>query len=94
MEVALEAGASDVSSEGEGFIIYSAATDYATVKDALEAAGLTIDSSELASIPQNTIALDSEQGRKVVNLIEALEDNDDVQTVSHNGDLPDDVFEG
>jgi YebC/PmpR family DNA-binding regulatory protein len=94
MEVALEAGASDVQSEGDGFVIVSAATDYAQVKDALDAAELNVETSELMNVAQNTIALDAEAGRKVMNLIDALEDNEDVQNVSHNAELPDEVLEG
>ena len=89
MEIALEAGAEDVQEEGGAWVIFSAATDYAAVKEALEAAEVPLESSELANVPQNTIELDEEGGRKVMNLIDALEDNDDVQSVSHNADIPD-----
>ena len=89
MEIALEAGAEDVQEEGGAWVIFSAATDYAAVKEALEAAEVPLESSELANVPQNTIELDEEAGRRVMTLIEALEDNDDVQSVSHNADVPD-----
>ena len=93
MELALDAGAEDVQAEGEAWVIFSAATDYAAVKDALEAAEVPLESSELANVPQNTIELDEENGRRVMTLIEALEDNDDVQNVSHNADVPDAVLQ-
>lgn len=89
MEIAVEAGASDVRDEGDVLVVFSPMTEYAAVKDALEAAEVPLESSELTSIPQNTVELDEEAGRKVLNLIEALEDNDDVQSVSHNADIPD-----
>jgi YebC/PmpR family DNA-binding regulatory protein len=92
LEVALEAGAEDVQAEGDAAIILSAATDYAKVKDALEAAGVPLESSELSNMPQNPVALDAEAGRKVLGLIDALEDNDDVQAVSHNAELPEEVL--
>ncbi|MEM1010889.1 MAG: YebC/PmpR family DNA-binding transcriptional regulator [Planctomycetota bacterium] len=92
MEVALEAGASDVSAEDGLFVVLSPMTEYAQVKDALDAAEIGVESSELANVAQNTIDLDEEGGRKVMNLIEALEDNEDVQTVSHNAGLPESLL--
>ncbi len=92
MDVALEAGASDVQNEGEGFVIYCEATNYAQVKDALEAAEVPLESSELTNIAQNLIELDVETARKVLTLIDNLEDNDDVQSVSHNADIPDEAL--
>ena len=94
MEKALEAGASDVETEDGGYVIFCEATSYAQVKDALEAAGVPLESSELADIAQNTVELDEESGRKVLNLIDNLEDNDDVQSVSHNADIPEAAMAG
>ena len=89
MEIAVEAGASDVRDEGEVMIVFTPFAEYAAVKDAIEAAGIPVDSGEVANVPQNTVELDEEAGRRVMALIEALEDNDDVQNVSHNADIPD-----
>ena len=89
MDLAIEAGASDVKDEEGYFIVTCPMTEYAAVKDALEAAEIELESSELSNIPQNTVDLDEEAGRKVLNLIDALEDNDDVQNVSHNAGIPD-----
>ncbi len=92
MEAALEAGADDVRDEGGTWEIHTAVADFAAVRDALEAAGLEMDSAELSMIPQNTVEVDAEAGRKLMRLVEALEDNDDVQNVHANFDLPDEVL--
>lgn len=89
MEAALEAGADDVLDEGEAWVIHTALADFTAVRDALEAAGVEMRSAELAMIPQNTIAVDVETGRKLLRLMDALDDNDDVQNVYANFDLPD-----
>ncbi|WP_035069213.1 YebC/PmpR family DNA-binding transcriptional regulator [Nitratidesulfovibrio termitidis] len=92
MEAALEAGADDVRDEGGTWEIHTAVADFAAVRDALEAAGLEMDSAELSMIPQNTVEVDAETGRKLMRLVDALEDNDDVQNVHANFDLPDEVL--
>ncbi|HEU6436329.1 MAG TPA: YebC/PmpR family DNA-binding transcriptional regulator [Nitratidesulfovibrio sp.] len=92
MEAALEAGADDVRDEGGTWEIHTAVGDFAAVRDALEAAGLEMDSAELSMIPQNTVEVDAEAGRKLMRLVDALEDNDDVQNVHANFDLPDEVL--
>ena len=89
MEVALEAGAEDVQAEEGTYIVFSPMTAFAAVKDALGSAGIATESAELSNVPQNTVELGEEDARRVLRLIEALEDNDDVQTVSHNADIPD-----
>ncbi|MBG3876303.1 YebC/PmpR family DNA-binding transcriptional regulator [Desulfovibrio oxamicus] len=92
MEAALEAGADDVRDEGGTWEIHTAVADFAAVRDALEAAGMEMDSAELSMIPQNTVEVDAEAGRKLMRLVDALEDNDDVQNVHANFDLPDEVL--
>ncbi|WP_353116067.1 YebC/PmpR family DNA-binding transcriptional regulator [Nitratidesulfovibrio sp.] len=92
MEAALEAGADDVRDEGGTWEIHTAVADFAAVRDALEAAGMEMDSAELSMIPQNTVEVDAETGRKLMRLVDALEDNDDVQNVHANFDLPDEVL--
>ena len=64
-------------------------TSFGAVKDALEAANIQTESAELTNVPQNTIELNEEDGRRVLRLIDILEDNDDVQNVSHNAEIPD-----
>jgi YebC/PmpR family DNA-binding regulatory protein len=92
MEAALEAGADDVRDEGGTWEIHTAVADFAAVRDALEAAGMEMDSAELSMIPQNTVEVDADTGRKLMRLVDALEDNDDVQNVHANFDLPDEVL--
>lgn len=89
MEVALEAGADDVQTEEDTYIVFCPMTSFAAMKDAFEAAGIETESAELTNVPQNTIELNEEDGRRVLKLIDTLEDNDDVQNVSHNADIPD-----
>ena len=61
------------------------------VKEALEAAKVPVEASEITNMPNNTVAVDVETAQKVLKLIDALEDNDDVQNVSHNADIPESV---
>lgn len=93
MEVALEAGADDVLDEDDTWAIHTAMTDFTAVRDALEAANVPMLSAELAMIPQNTIAVDIATGQKLLRLMDALDDNDDVQNVYANFELPDDFTE-
>ncbi|HLA80464.1 MAG TPA: YebC/PmpR family DNA-binding transcriptional regulator, partial [Thermoleophilia bacterium] len=93
MMAALEAGAEDVISEGDMFEIRCDPADFMTVRANLEAAGIKYSSAELTMIPKNTVALDESDARKTLRLLDALEDNDDVQEVHANFDVPDDVME-
>ena len=92
MEIGLEAGAEDVTLEDEAIEVTAALADYGQVRQAFEDAGLEIMESELGFLPQNTITVDVETGRKLMRLVEALEDNDDVQNVSANFELPEEVL--
>ena len=69
------------------------AGDLASVRDGLEAAGSAIASAELTLVPKNTVALEETAARRLLKLIDALEDNDDVQDVYANFDIPDAVLE-
>ena len=91
MEAALEAGADDLRDEGDVWEIQTAMADFAAVRDALESAGVTMQSAELAMVPQNLVAVDAEAAQKVIRLMEALDDNDDVQNVYANADFPEDM---
>src|SRR4051812_25730578 len=81
MDLALEAGADDVTNEGEVFEVITTPTSYLKVKEAIEAAKVPIEAGEITNMPNNTIPVDAEAGQKLLKLIDALEDNDDVQTV-------------
>ncbi len=91
LEVALDAGAEDVRNEGEVFEVITTPTSYLKVKEAIAAANIPIEAGEITNLPNNTIAVEGEAAQKVLKLIEALEDNDDVQSVSHNAELPESV---
>ncbi|HEX8805179.1 MAG TPA: YebC/PmpR family DNA-binding transcriptional regulator [Acidimicrobiales bacterium] len=94
MLTALDAGAEDIVDDGDAWRVTTAPTDLAAVRSALEAADVPIESSDLTMVPQSTIALDSsESARKVLRLIDALDDQDDVQAVHANFDIPDTILE-
>ena len=94
MLVALEAGAEDVDDDGEVWRITTPPTELHTVRSAVEDAGVAVTSSELTMMPTATIALDSDEAaKKVLRLIDILDDNDDVQDVYANFDIPDSVLE-
>lgn len=90
MDAALDAGLEDVVDDGDVWTVQSAMADFAAVRDALEAAGVAMQSAELAMVPANLTLVDAETGAKLVRLMEALDDNDDVQNVYANADFPDD----
>lgn len=92
MEVAMEAGADDIHREGETFEVTCPPDAYSDVGAALEAAGLPIAAREITRIPTNTVDLDLETSRKVLKLMEALDDHDDVQNVSANFNIPDEAL--
>ena len=92
MEIGLEAGAEDVTCEGETIEVTASPADYEAVRKAFEDAGIEVLEAELGYEPQNTIAVDVETGRKLMRLVDALEDNDDVQNVSANFDLPEELL--
>jgi YebC/PmpR family DNA-binding regulatory protein len=89
----LESGADEVNDLGESFEVVSEATDLRIVRDAVVAADLPLESADLAWIPTLRIPLDEEGARKVLRLVDALEDLDDVQDVWANFDVDDDVME-
>ena len=91
MEIALEAGAEDVTNEGEVFEVITSPTLFHKVRDAITTASIAIEASEITNLPTSTVPVDVETAQRVLKLIDALEDNDDVQSVSHNAELPESV---
>ena len=91
MMAALEAGAEDVESDDEGHWIYCAMEDFAEVSDALEKELGEANDTKLIWKPQSRTMVDLETAQKLMRLIDTLEDDDDVQTVTANFDIPDDV---
>jgi YebC/PmpR family DNA-binding regulatory protein len=86
MEIALDAGAEDVALDDGVWTITTGPTEYLDVKEALDAAGLEPSSSELTMIPSTTVNLAGDDVDKIIRLIDALEDHDDVQKVYTNMD--------
>jgi YebC/PmpR family DNA-binding regulatory protein len=88
LEIALEAGAEDLSDSESTWEITTDPAAFPAVRDALEAAGVAMLSAELAMVPQSTVPVEGGQAKQVLALLEALEDLDDVQGVSANFDIP------
>ncbi len=91
MEVALEAGAEDVREDGSNFEVITAPEDFEPVKEAIDAASIATIAAEVTMLPQTMAPLDGDTALKMIKLIDALEDCDDVQTVYTNADIPDDI---
>ena len=92
LEVVLEAGADEVNDLGEAFEVISEATDFVAVRKAVQDAGIDYDSAEASWVPNLQVPLDLDGAKKMIRVIEALEDSDDVQDVFANGDIPDEVL--
>lgn len=92
LEVVLEAGAEEVNDTGEVWEIVSEASDVVGVRTALQDAGLDYDSAEASWMPTLEVPLDLDGARKMIRVIEALEDSDDVQNVFANGDISDEII--
>ena len=92
--VAADGGADDLERDGDIFQVTSAPESLAGVRGAIEAAGFAVDSAELMLVPKTTVAVEDEaKARQVMRLIDELEDNDDVQEVFANFDIPEQVLE-
>ncbi|MEP1593220.1 MAG: YebC/PmpR family DNA-binding transcriptional regulator, partial [Halieaceae bacterium] len=93
MELALDAGAEDIDAGDDGSLaVITAWEDLAAVRQALEDAGLTPEQAEVTMIASTTVPVDAEGAEKIMGLVDALEDLDDVQNVYTNVDIPDEVL--
>lgn len=92
MEVALEAGADDVSSSAHLHEVITTPENFEKVRDAIKAAGIEIQSADLSMVAANLIRLELNAARKVMKLIDALDEQDDVDSVYTNSDVPDEVI--
>jgi transcriptional/translational regulatory protein YebC/TACO1 len=91
---AAEGGAEDVALDGSTFVVTTAPEQLSAVREAVEAAGFTVDSAELTMVPKTTVEVaDEDDAKKVLRLIDQLEENDDVQDVWANFDIPEAVLE-
>jgi len=91
---AADGGAEDLEADGDVFQVTSAPESLAAVRESIESAGFAVESAELQLVPKTTVAVEDEvKARQVMRLIEALEENDDVQDVYANFDIPEQVLE-
>lgn len=93
LDIALEAGADDLKSEGDYWELVSDVEHFQKVKERLAEAGIEMESSQLTMFPKSTVKLDRVNAKKVLRLIESLEEIDDVHDVYSNFDIPDDILE-
>jgi len=93
LEIVLEAGADDVTETEDGFVITCLPDDYEAVSNALQKAGIEPEESQLSLMPKDRATIqDAETAAKVLKLVDMLDDHDDVQRVSSNFDIPDEVM--
>jgi transcriptional/translational regulatory protein YebC/TACO1 len=94
MLAALEGGAEDVREAGEdSYEVITAATDLRTVRQALVDAGIEVESADVTQLPSTTVPVEEAKARRLLRLIDALEDLDDVQAVFSNYDIDDSIME-
>ena len=92
LEVVLDAGAQEVTDNGDSWEIVSEASDVIAVRSALQQAGIDFDSAEASWVPSLQVPLDVDGARRMIRVVEALEDSDDVQDVFANGEISDEVL--
>ena len=93
MTLALDAGAEDMQVEDDNFVITTALNDFEKVKKALEDAGVPLEVAEITMIPQTYVKIESQkEASQMMRLVETLEDNDDVQNVYANFDIPEEMM--
>ena len=92
MEIGLENGAEDIVDEDDFWEVHSEPGAFDGLRQAYEDAAIEAESAVISMLPQNTITVDAEAARKILRLIEAMEDNDDVQQVHSNVDIPNEVL--
>ncbi len=93
MEVALEAGAEDITDEGDEWSVRTTPSDFDKVKAGIEKAKIAVARAEVSKVPQSTVKIEGRDAENMLKLAEALDDHDDVQRVSANFDIPDSVLE-
>ena len=92
-DVAIDAGADDVSKDDSEIVVVTSTDTFEDVKTALSEAGFKIDSADVTMIPQNNVKIEGKEAEKMINLMEALEDSDDVQNVYANFDIDEKILE-
>lgn len=92
LEIVLEAGADDLTQEGDVFQVTTRAGDLAQVKEALDRRGVSVSSADVVRVAQNTVRVEGKDAEMMLKLLEVLEDQDDVQRVSSNFDIPEELM--
>ena len=92
MEIALEAGADDLKRDGDYFVVTCDPRSFDDVRKALEDHEIPTETAETSYLPQTTVDLDVENGRKMLKLRDLLDDNDDVQNVYSNENIPEEAM--
>lgn len=92
MSLALDAGAEDMQTEDDNFVITCAPNDFEQVRKALEDGGIALDAAEITMLPQTYVQLSGKEADQMMRLMEAIEDNDDVQNVYANFDIPEEIL--
>ena len=90
---AIDAGAEDVTADGDSFRVVSEAGDLRAVREALQGAGVEVESTEQSMLPKTTVELEADEARKLLRLLDALDDHDDVDQVHANFDIKPEVLE-
>jgi len=93
MLIALDAGAEDISTEDDMFVLSTKAGDLESVKKALEENGITYASAEVAMVPSSTVKVDGKNAESLLKLMDLLEEHDDVQNIYSNFDIDDSIIE-
>ena len=92
MGVALDAGAEDMIIEDENYAIKTSPQDFFKVKKAIDDAGIKTESAEITLLPKNTVKVEGSDAKKILDLVDAIEEHEDVQHVYANFDIPDDLI--
>jgi transcriptional/translational regulatory protein YebC/TACO1 len=90
---AIDAGAEDVAAEGDSLKVVCAAEDLATVREALDSSGVQIESADLTMEPKNVVEVEAGDASGLLRLMDALDDQDDVEAVHANFDIPAEILE-
>ncbi len=89
----IDSGAEDYLEEDDTYIVYTLPTDLEAVKKNLEDAGILLAEVDISMVPENTVTMEEKEARKILKLMDALEDHDDVQAVYSNFNIPEDLME-
>ena len=92
MGVALDAGAEDMIVEDENYAIKTSPQDFFKVKKAIDDAGIKTEDAEITLLPKNTVKVEGPDAKKILELVDAIEEHEDVQHVYANFDIPDDLI--